>query len=127
MVKNSVLSNKIKRRVRCRLKIADKIGSRLRISIFRSNKHIYIQVIDDSISRTLCSVSTLSKGYTSVNPDIKNRSNVANASLLGKLLAYKLKEVGLIDRKFVFDRAGLPYTGIVKNAAEAARENGVLF
>lgn len=96
---------------------------RPRLSIHRSTGHLYAQVIDDTIGKTLLSVSTLS-------PDIKeavkkNGGNVKGAGILGAAIAEKCKKAGIT--KVVFDRAGYLFHGRVKALAEAARKGGLSF
>ena len=89
-----------------------------RLSIFRSLKHIYAQLIDDSSGKTLVSASTLEK-------DLGGSSNKASAQVLGKRLAERAKAAKI--EKVVFDRNGFLYHGIVKAFADAAREEGLRF
>lgn len=91
-----------------------------RINVFRSLKHIYVQLIDDSEERTVLAVSTLS-------PDLKGASggNVKAAKQLGALLAKKALEKGI--QNVVFDRNGFRYHGRVKAVADSAREGGLKF
>lgn len=93
---------------------------RPRLSVFRSNKHMYAQLIDDVNGFTLVSASTKDKEL-----DVKQTSNVEAASKVGKLLAQRAKEKGLTS--VVFDRAGYLYHGRVKALAEATREEGLEF
>ena len=88
-----------------------------RISVFRSNKGIYAQVIDDIKGATLISASSLEMGKKVVNVEISKE--------VGKLLAQKAKDSGI--EKVVFDRNGYPYHGNVKAMAEGAREGGLKF
>ncbi|HEX6593721.1 MAG TPA: 50S ribosomal protein L18 [Bacillota bacterium] len=108
-----------KRHARVRKKLAG-TETRPRLSVFRSNKHMYAQLIDDVNGSTLVSASTNDKEL-----DIKQTSNVEAASKVGKLLAQRAKEKGLTS--VVFDRAGYLYHGRVKALAEAAREEGLEF
>jgi large subunit ribosomal protein L18 len=93
---------------------------RPRLAVFRSLKHIYCQVIDDSAGNTLASASSDEK-----NSRVANGGNVAGAKELGRLIAERAKEKGI--RKVVFDRGGFLYHGRVKALAEAAREAGLEF
>jgi len=88
-----------------------------RISVFRSNKGIYAQVIDDIKGSTLISASSVEMGKKAVNVEISKE--------VGKLLAQKAKDNGI--EKVVFDRNGYPYHGNVKAMAEGAREGGLKF
>jgi len=89
-----------------------------RLNVFRSNKHIFAQLIDDVEGKTLASASSLDKA-------IKNGSNVEGAKAVGKLIAEAGKKAKI--KKVVFDRGGYIYHGRVKALAEAARENGLEF
>ena len=91
-----------------------------RLNVFRSNKGIYAQIIDDDAKATLVSASTLDKDL-----NLKNGSNIEAASKVGESLAKKAKEKGIT--KVVFDRGGYLYHGRVKALADAARENGLEF
>ncbi len=97
-------------------------SERPRLAVFRSNQHIYAQVIDDSLHQTLVSASTL-------DPDLKSAlsaSNTCDASThVGKLIAERAVEKGI--RQVVFDRGGKIYHGRIKALADAARENGLDF
>ena len=94
---------------------------RLRLSVYRGNKNIYTQIIDDTKGATLVAASSLS-------PEIKDKvkgSSIETAKQVGALLAAKAKEKG-ID-KVVFDRSGYRYHGRIKALSEAAREGGLKF
>ena len=110
-----------KRKVRVRAKLKN-ISSRLRLSIHRTNKAIYAQIIDDVAGRTLVSVSTL-------DPDIREQvsglSKTEQAGLVGKRLAEKALAKGLT--RVLFDRGGYKYHGRVKALADASREGGLQF
>ena len=108
-----------KRHDRIRLRL-EGTGSRPRLAVFRSNVHIYAQVIDDASGRTLATASTVEKelrGSTS--------SKVQEAALVGRLVAERAKTAGV--ERVVFDRAGFRYHGRIKSLAEAAREAGLEF
>jgi large subunit ribosomal protein L18 len=92
-----------------------------RLSVFRSNKHIYAQLVDDQKGVTLLSASSREKGIYE-KKDIKKTEQ---AKLVGTLLAEKCKEKGI--RSVVFDRSGYKYHGRVRSLAEAAREGGLKF
>lgn len=92
-----------------------------RLRVFKSNKHIYAQIIDDSASRTLASMSTVDKGYT--KPDENDKTD--DAKQVGLLLAEAAKNAGV--SKVVFDRGGYIYHGRVKALSEGAREGGLQF
>jgi large subunit ribosomal protein L18 len=95
---------------------------RPRLSVFRSEKHIYAQVIDDTVQRTLASASSLEPSFRESKI---SGGNVEGAARVGKLLAERAVQKGL--KKVVFDRGGYLYHGRVKALAEAAREGGLDF
>ena len=108
------------RRVRHTLKRT--ANGRVRLSVFRSSKHIYAQVIDDAKGETVASASSIEKPLREAG---KTGADKAAASAVGKLLAERAKEKGIVD--VVFDRGGYMYHGRVKALAEAAREGGLNF
>ena len=93
-----------------------------RLAVFRSDKHMYAQVIDDVAGKTLASASTLSKD---VRADLEKTNDVEAAAAVGKAIAEKAQAAGVTE--VVFDRAGFIYQGRVKALAEAAREAGLKF
>ena len=95
---------------------------RPRLAVFRSNNHMYAQIIDDSVGHTLVSASTLQK---EVKTELEKTNDVAAAAYLGKVIAERALEKGIKD--VVFDRGGFIYQGKVKALAEAAREAGLEF
>lgn len=95
---------------------------RPRLAVFRSNNHMYAQIIDDTVGNTLVSASTLQK---EVKTELEKTNNVAAAAHLGTVVAKKALEKG-IDT-VVFDRGGFIYHGKVKALADAAREAGLNF
>ena len=95
---------------------------RPRLAVFRSNNHMYAQIIDDTEGKTLVSASTLQK---EVKADLEKTNNVEAAAHLGTVIAKRALEKG-IDT-VVFDRGGFIYQGKVKALAEAAREAGLTF
>ena len=111
----------IRKRVhkRIRRKVAGST-ERPRLAVFRSVKHIYAQVIDDTVGHTLAAASSNEK-----KDSIKSGGNVAGAKAVGKLLAERAKDKGV--KLVVFDRGGYLYHGRVKALAEAAREGGLEF
>ncbi len=111
-----------KRKLRNRLSIKKNMGNKLRLSVFRSNKHIYCQIIDDVKQITLCSSSTLDP---EVKKDLKNSGTIYAAEKVGKDIAVKAKKIGF--EKVVFDRGGYLYHGRVKSLAEGARSSGLKF
>lgn len=107
---------RIKRRIR---KIITGTAQRPRLSVFRSNKEIYAQIIDDEAGKTIASVSSLNV------KEAHGISKVEQASVIGKQIAEKAKEAGV--ENVVFDRNGYLYHGRVKALADAAREGGIKF
>jgi large subunit ribosomal protein L18 len=97
-------------------------AARPRLSVFRSLKHVYAQLIDDETGRTLVAVSSLSPEF---KPRLANGGNVAAARLVGELVAEKARAAGI--ERVVFDRGGYQYHGRVKALAEAARAGGLKF
>jgi large subunit ribosomal protein L18 len=108
------------RRVRHTLKRT--ANGRVRLSVFRSSKHIYAQVIDDTSGRTMAAASTLDKDLKGALP---KGSDLAAAQAVGKLLAERALQAGVKD--VVFDRGGYLYHGRVKALADAARKAGLNF
>ena len=108
-----------KRTKRIRNKIK-KVSSRNRLSVFRSNNHIYAQAIDDSKGITLASASTLEKELVK---DQKERKELA--AIIGKEIAKRLIEKGIKD--VAFDKGGYKYHGLIKILADSAREEGLNF
>ena len=112
------LSDRIKRRQgRVRGTLRRTAGERKRLSVFRSSKHIYAQVIDDDRGVTLVAASSIEK---SAREGLKTGASVAAAKTVGKLIAARAQEKGIKD--VVFDRGSYLYHGRVKALAEAARE-----
>ena len=93
-----------------------------RLAVYRSNKHMYAQIIDDTVGNTLVSASTLQKD---VKAELEKTNNVDAAAYLGKVIAEKALEKGI--KEVVFDRGGYVYAGRVQALAEAAREAGLEF
>lgn len=120
MIKAAKRFERRKRRTRYALKQNN--HGRARLSVFRSSKNIYAQVIDDQVGRTLASASSVDK---SLRPDLKKGCDIAAAEAVGKLVAERAKEAGIED--VVFDRGGYRYHGRVKAVADAAREAGLKF
>jgi len=112
---------RLRRRKRIRKKISG-TDKRPRLSVFRSLKHIYAQIINDEESITLISACTLSP---EIREQIKYGGNIAAAKIVGELIARKALEKGI--KTIVFDRGGYIYHGRVKMLAEAARESGLQF
>lgn len=108
-----------KRRQRNRTQLKKRAGGRPRLSVHRTNQHIYAQIIDDVKGATLAAASTL-------DADLKAAgSNVEAATKVGKLIAERAKAAGV--ETVVFDRGGFLYHGRVKALAEAARDGGLNF
>ena len=95
-------------------------AARPRLAVFRSNKHIYAQVIDDAKGHTLAAASSLEK---ELKAQLKTGADKAAAAAVGKLLAERAKKAG-VD-KVVFDRGGYRYHGRIKALADGAREGGL--
>jgi large subunit ribosomal protein L18 len=111
-----------RRRVRLRFQLRHKSGGRPRLSVFRSGKHIYAQVIDDRKGATLAAASSLEK---SLRESLKTGADVAAAKAVGKLVAERAIAKGVKD--VVFDRGRYLFHGRVKALADAAREAGLQF
>ena len=111
-----------KRRGRIRSALKKAANGKMRLSVFRSGKHIYAQVIDDAKGVTVVSASTLDK---EVRDSIKKSSTVEAASFIGKVVAERAVNSGV--NEVVFDRGGYIYHGRVKALADAAREAGLKF
>ncbi|WP_029009715.1 50S ribosomal protein L18 [Azospirillum halopraeferens] len=119
MLKPNTLQERRKQRVRAQ--IAKKAGGRARLSVHRTNLHIYAQIIDDAGGRTLAA-SSLEK---ELREQLKHGGNVEAAKRIGALIAERAKAAGVTE--VVFDRGGYLYHGRVKALAEAAREGGLSF
>lgn len=110
-----------KKHLRIRNRFSGTAG-RPRLAVFRSNNHMYAQIIDDTAGNTLVSASTLQK---EVKAELEKTNNVEAAAYLGKVVAKRALEKGI--KKVVFDRGGFIYHGKVKALADAAREEGLEF
>jgi large subunit ribosomal protein L18 len=108
-----------KRHARVRAKLSG-TAARPRLNVFRSNKHLYAQLIDDMGGVTLVSASTMEKDL-----NLESTSNVDAAKLVGELVAKRAVEKGITA--VVFDRGGYLYHGRIQALADAARENGLQF
>ena len=97
-------------------------ADRPRLAVFRSNNHMYAQIIDDSVGNTLVSASTLQK---EVKAELEKTNNVDAAAYLGKVIAERALEKGI--KTVVFDRGGFIYQGKIQALADAAREAGLEF
>ena len=111
-----------RRKARVRRTLRAHTTGRPRLSVHRSSKHIYAQVIDDAQGKTLASASTLEKD---VKGSLKTGADKAAAAAIGKLIAERALKAGV--NEVVFDRGGYLYHGRVKALAEAAREGGLSF
>lgn len=114
--KKTLARLKVKRRVRGKL---SGTADRPRLSVFRSNKQIYAQIIDDKSGRTLASASSLSKD------DPKRQPKLEQATSVGTMIAEQAKDAGITN--VVFDRNGYLFHGRVKQLAQAARDGGLKF
>ncbi len=97
-------------------------AERPRLAVFRSNNHMYAQIIDDTVGNTLVSACTLQKD---VKAELEKTNNVDAAAYLGKVIAQKAQEKGI--KNVVFDRGGFIYQGKIQALADAAREAGLEF
>ena len=116
------LALQARRRSRLRYQLRQKSGGRPRLSIFRSGKHIYAQVIDDAQGRTLAAASSLDKG---LKTELKTGADRSAAASVGRLVAERAIAAGV--SAVVFDRGAYLYHGRVKALADAAREGGLAF
>jgi large subunit ribosomal protein L18 len=119
--KNRLRDPRYSRKKRIRKKIFG-VLSRPRLTVYRSNKHIYAQIIDDEKGNTLVAVSSLSREFKATN---KRGNNIEGAKMVGALLAEKAQERNI--NRIVFDRNGYRYHGRVKALADAVREKGIVF
>ena len=120
MSSSKVLFERRKRRNRSALR--KRMGNRLRLSVFRSSKHIYAQVINDATGVTVASASTKDK---EIRDAVKNGATKQAAGIVGKALAERAVKAGV--KEVAFDRGGYKYHGRVQALAEAAREGGLSF
>ena len=95
-------------------------AERPRMSVFRSDKHMYVQIIDDTVGKTLVSASTLTKDL-----GLEKTNDVAAAKALGEYIGKKALEAGITE--VVYDRGGFVYPGKIQALADAAREAGLKF
>ncbi len=119
MAQKTKRASRLARHKRVRKKISG-TPERPRLSVFRSAKHIYVQVVDDVHAVTLASVSTLSKDFRERTAE---KGRIGASRWAGQEIAKKSKEKGI--GRVVFDRGGYKYHGRVKAVAEAARESGL--
>ena len=113
---------RIKHRIRKRVQGTPE---RPRLTVFRSQAHIYVQVVDDMQGRTIAAASTVEPSVKGALPQEAKGGNVAGAKAIGKTIAERLLEKGV--KQVVFDRNGFLYHGRIKALAESARENGLEF
>ena len=118
----TVADRTLRRTAKVRRNVRRAAGSRARLSVFRSSKHIYAQVIDDVTGRTVAAASTLDGG---LKTSLKTGADTAAASAVGKLVAERAKAAGI--EQVVFDRGAYLFHGRVKALADAAREGGLDF
>ena len=112
-------------RTKKHLKIRNRFNGtaeRPRLAVFRSNNHMYAQIIDDTVGNTLVSASTVQKD---VKDQLEKTNDVAAAAYLGQVIAKKALDAGI--KEVVFDRGGFIYQGKIKALADAAREAGLEF
>ena len=119
--KESRSAIRVKKHLRVRNRFSG-TAERPRLAVFRSNNHMYAQIIDDTVGNTLVSASTVQKD---VKDQLEKTNDVAAAAYLGKVIAQKALDAGI--KEVVFDRGGFIYQGKVKALAEAAREAGLEF
>ena len=112
---------RVKKHMRVRNRFSG-TAERPRLAVFRSNNHMYAQIIDDTVGNTLVSASTLEKA---VKAELEKTNNVDAAAYLGTVIAKRAIEKGIT--KVVFDRGGFIYQGKIAALADAAREAGLEF
>ena len=108
-----------KRTKRTRYKLK-KVSNRKRLTVFRSNKHLYAQIIDDAVGKTLASASTKEK-----NMDIDDKYRKSLAEIIGKNIAKRSIEKGI--KEVAFDKGKYKYHGLIKILADSARTEGLIF
>jgi large subunit ribosomal protein L18 len=118
----TVIDRTLRRTAKVRRNIRRAARGRARLSVFRSSKHIYAQVIDDIKGETLASASSLEK---TMREGLKTGANIDAAKAVGKVLAERAAAKGV--KEVVFDRGGYLYHGRVKALADAARQGGLKF
>ena len=114
------VNNRLRRARKTRAKIAELKVTRL--SVHRTNTHIYAQIIAETGDKVIVSASTVE---ADVRKNLKNGGNIEAAAIIGKLIAQKAKKAGVTT--VAFDRSGYKYHGRIKALADAARENGLSF
>src|SRR6266852_7996809 len=118
----TVIDRTLRRTAKVRRRIRRDAGDRARLSVFRSSKHIYAQVIDDIKGETVASASSLEKEMRTA---LKTGANIEAAKAVGKRVAERAASKGI--KQVVLDRGGYLYHGRVKALADAAREGGLKF
>jgi large subunit ribosomal protein L18 len=118
----TVVDRTLRRTAKVRRNVRRAAGERARLSVFRSSKHIYAQLIDDASGRTVVSASSLEKD---MRDGLKTGANIDAAKAVGKRIAERASAKGI--KQVVFDRGGYLYHGRVKALADAAREGGLDF
>jgi large subunit ribosomal protein L18 len=121
MAKRTSRELRIRRHQRLRKKVSG-ASARPRLAVFRSNTHIYAQVIDDTVGHTLAAAATTEKAVRSGGDD---RTKIQDAQEIGRLVAERALQAGVTQ--VVFDRGGFKYHGRIKALADAAREAGLQF
>jgi large subunit ribosomal protein L18 len=121
MAKRTSRELRIRRHQRLRKKVSG-ASARPRLAVFRSNTHIYAQVIDDTVGHTLAAAATTEKTVRSGGDD---RTKIQDAQEIGRLVAERALQAGVTQ--VVFDRGGFKYHGRIKALADAAREAGLQF
>ena len=117
--------SRVEVRVKKHMKVRNRLSGtteRPRLAVFRSNNHMYAQIIDDTVGNTLVSASTVQKD---VKDQLEKTNDVAAAAYLGKVIAQKALDAGI--KEVVFDRGGFIYQGKIQALADAAREAGLEF
>ena len=117
--KESRSAIRVKKHLRVRNRFSG-TAERPRLAVFRSNNHMYAQIIDDTVGNTLVSASTVQKD---VKDQLEKTNDVAAAAYLGKVIAQKALDAGI--KEVVFDRGGFIYQGKIQALADAAREAGL--
>ena len=112
---------RLSRKKRIKMKV-QKQKSRYRLTVFRSTKHIYAQIVDDNEGKTLVASSSLSKGF---KEQMKTGGNLKAAALVGSLIGEQAAEQGI--KEVYCDRNGFHYSGRIKALADAVREKGIKF
>ena len=112
---------RVKKHMRIRNRFSG-TAERPRLAVFRSNNHMYAQIIDDTVGNTLVSASTLEK---EIKAELNKTNDVEAAAYLGKVIAKRAMDKGISE--VVFDRGGFLYHGKIEALAEAAREAGLVF